>query len=69
MYNILIIGSGGREYAIGLALWQDSRTKSLYFAPGNAGSALLGKNVIYTTNEELLALCKNLSIHLVVVGP
>lgn len=68
-YNILIIGSGGREYAIGLSLWQDSRIQSLYFAPGNAGTALLGKNVTYTDNAELLRLCNNLSINLVVVGP
>lgn len=68
-YNILIIGSGGREYAIGLSLWQDSRVSGLYFAPGNAGTALLGNNITYTNNEELLAHCENLAINLVVVGP
>lgn len=41
--KILIIGSGGREHAIGSKLKKDGR--ELYFAPGNAGTSELGQNV------------------------
>ncbi|MEI7709181.1 MAG: phosphoribosylamine--glycine ligase [bacterium] len=45
-YNkILIIGSGGREHAIGWKVAQSSRAGDLYFAPGNAGTAELGTNL------------------------
>ncbi|MCI7485790.1 MAG: phosphoribosylamine--glycine ligase [Helicobacter sp.] len=68
-HNILIIGSGGREYAIGLALSQDPRVQKLYFAPGNGATLNLGENLTYTNNNELLAHCKQKSITLVVIGP
>jgi len=43
--NILIIGSGGREHAIGWKIKQSPRCGELYFTPGNGGTAILGKNV------------------------
>jgi phosphoribosylamine--glycine ligase len=43
--KILIIGSGGREHAIGWKLKQSPRAGDLYFAPGNAGTANIGINV------------------------
>ena len=43
--NILIIGAGGREYSIGLALKQDKNVERLYFAPGNGATDNLGKNL------------------------
>jgi phosphoribosylamine---glycine ligase len=43
--KILIIGGGGREHAIGWKVSQSSRAGEIYFTPGNAGTALLGKNV------------------------
>ncbi len=43
--KILIIGSGGREHAIGWKLAQSPRKPVLYFAPGNAGTAEIGTNV------------------------
>lgn len=67
--KILILGNGGREYALGLSLAQDSRVEELYFAPGNGATWLLGKNITYNDNHELVRLCKQLGITLVVVGP
>ena len=49
--RILIIGNGGREYAIGLALKQDSRIESLYFAPGNGATHNLGQNLSYRDTQ------------------
>jgi len=41
--KFLIIGSGAREYSMGLALKQENHT--LFFAPGNGATKMLGKNV------------------------
>ena len=43
--KILIIGSGGREHAAGWKVAQSPRCEELFFAPGNAGTAILGTNV------------------------
>jgi phosphoribosylamine---glycine ligase len=43
--NVLLFGSGGREHAIAWKLRQSQRLGELYIAPGNAGTAELGRNV------------------------
>ena len=43
--KILIIGSGGREHAIGWKIAQSPRCEDVYFAPGNAGTKDIGINV------------------------
>jgi len=43
--KILIIGSGGREHAIGWKVAQSPRVGQIYFAPGNAGTEKIGVNV------------------------
>ena len=43
--KILIIGSGGREHSIGIALKQSATKSTLFFAPGNAGTKELGTNL------------------------
>ena len=45
--RILIIGNGGREYAIGRVLKEESRVEALFFAPGNGATHLLGTNLTY----------------------
>ncbi|ANE34646.1 phosphoribosylamine-glycine ligase [Campylobacter hyointestinalis subsp. lawsonii CCUG 27631] len=67
--NILIIGSGGREYAIGLRLKQDKNVKKLYFSPGNAATKGLGTNIILKDYYELADFAKKNDITLSVVGP
>lgn len=45
-YNkILIIGSGGREHAIGWKVAQSPRAGQIFFAPGNGGTAQIGTNI------------------------
>jgi len=39
--RVLIIGSGGREHALGWKIKQNSDVK-LYFTPGNGGTAEIG---------------------------
>ncbi len=69
--NILVIGSGGREHALGWKIKQSKKVKHLFFAPGNAGTLQLGTNLnINTSNFEQVkqAIVEN-QIDLVLVGP
>ena len=67
--NILIIGAGGREYSIGLALKKDEAVDKLYFAPGNGASDMLGENISISDFNELADFVESNSIDLTIVGP
>ena len=69
--NILLLGSGGREHAFARSLRGSSICSQLFIAPGNPGTALLGKNLpIQSTDFTAIktAVLKN-NIEFVVVGP
>lgn len=69
--NVLIVGSGGREHAIGWKISQSPLLKTLYFAPGNAGTTALGQNlpIAITDTEALITAAQQKKIDLVLVGP
>ena len=69
--NVLVIGSGGREHALAWKLRQSPRVKQVFIAPGNAGTAQLGRNVDIKLSEldQLLDLARREAIDLTVVGP
>ena len=69
--KILIIGSGGREHALGWKIKQSPLIDKIYFAPGNPGTKQIGKNVdIAVTNiKNLLKFAQDKKIDLTVVGP
>ncbi len=69
--NILVIGSGGREHALGWKIKQSKKAENLYFAPGNAGTSELGTNleVGFSDFQGLKNAVLENQIHLVVVGP
>jgi len=69
--NILIIGGGGREHALADKIASSTHCSGLFIAPGNAGTALLGKNISIDPNdfEAVKALVVAENIGLVVVGP
>lgn len=69
--NILILGGGGREHALGWKIKQSKHTRNLYFAPGNAGTASLGTNIQVGVTDfaNIGKACMDLKIDLVVVGP
>lgn len=69
--NILIIGSGGREHALGWKISQSKRAGQLYFAPGNAGTAELGENLEINVTDftRLKTAVLEKHIDMVVVGP
>ncbi|MFL1706847.1 phosphoribosylamine--glycine ligase [Campylobacter sp. MOP7] len=67
--DILIVGSGGREYAIGLKLKSEKNVGKIYFAPGNGATSKLGENIKYKNYEELAKFAKDKGINLTIVGP
>jgi len=67
--KVLIVGSGGREYAIGSALKRDESVEKIYFAPGNGASDELGENISIDDYEELADFAEKKSIDLTIVGP
>ena len=69
--RILVIGGGGREHAFTWALARSPQQPDLFIAPGNAGTATLGRNVALKPNdtEGLLAFARQERIDLTVVGP
>ncbi len=69
--NILIIGSGGREHALGWKIKQSEKVNKIFFAPGNAGTSELGINInIETLDFQAIkkAIIEN-DINLVLIGP
>ncbi|RDU72296.1 phosphoribosylamine--glycine ligase [Helicobacter aurati] len=69
--NILIIGNGGREYAIARSLRQDKRVKDIFLSPENPAASLYlkAKSFSYETYQELLQYVREYHISLVIVGP
>ncbi len=67
--NVLIIGAGGREYSIGMALQKDEKVDSLYFAPGNGATDELGVNLDISDHGELADFCEANNVELTIVGP
>ena len=69
--RVLVIGSGGREHALLLALRADPEVEALAIAPGNAGTASLAEQheVDITSGDDVVALARKVRADLVVVGP
>ena len=69
--KVLIVGSGAREHAIGEKILLNETVEKLYFAPGNAGTSKIGKNVSIAANEidELLKYAISEGIDYTIVGP
>lgn len=49
--RVLVVGAGGREYAIAWQLSLDSRVKKIYIDPGNGGTERLAENVLIDVND------------------
>ena len=67
--NVLVIGAGGREYSIGMALRKDKNVEELYFAPGNGATDELGVNLDISDFNELADFCEANDVELTIVGP
>lgn len=67
--NILILGSGGREYSIGLSISKETEEHNLFFMPGNGATSDLGTNLNIKDYHELASWAKQNNIDLTIVGP
>ncbi len=69
--NVLLIGAGGREHAIGWALRKSPLLTRLYCAPGNAGIAEVAECVKLDAadNAAIIGFCRDAGIDFVVIGP
>ncbi|HEX9251440.1 MAG TPA: phosphoribosylamine--glycine ligase [Ignavibacteriaceae bacterium] len=69
--NVLVIGSGGREHALALKIYQSEELKSLYCIPGNPGTETLANNnnINLTDHKAISRFCKENKIDLIVIGP
>ena len=69
--KVIIVGGGGREHALAWKLNQSPEVDEIVCAPGNAGTAQIGRNVAVGAEDVagLLALAKEEKPGLVVVGP
>src|SRR5215813_8968898 len=69
--NILLLGSGGREHALGWKIAASPLADRLYCAPGNPGIAKECELVALDVADHaaVIAFCKDKKIDLVVVGP
>ncbi|RYE22377.1 MAG: phosphoribosylamine--glycine ligase [Sphingobacteriales bacterium] len=69
-YNVLLLGSGGRESALAWKLRQSKMCKELFIAPGNAGTAQYGTNLNFTPTdfESIKEACKQYNIDILLPG-
>src|SRR5579862_5821630 len=69
--RVLIIGSGGREHALGWAIAASPLVDRLYCAPGNAGIAEEAECVAVRTGDTkgIIEFCRRVAIDFVVIGP
>jgi phosphoribosylamine---glycine ligase len=67
----LVIGTGGREHALALALSRDPGVTEVHAAPGNPGLAELGPqhDVDPMDGDAVAALATSIGADLVVIGP
>ena len=54
LVNVLVVGSGGREHALGWKLAQSPKVDKIYFAPGNGGT----QNNVDISSEDIEGLAK-----------
>ncbi len=69
--NVLLLGSGGREHALAIALAKSPLLTALFVAPGNPGMAALARTAALDIGDHqaVVAFCKANKIDFVVVGP
>jgi phosphoribosylamine---glycine ligase len=69
--NVLLLGQGGREHALAVAVAKSPLLTKLYAAPGNPGIAEVAELVVVdiTDHAAVIDFCKLMAIEFVVVGP
>mmetsp|Transcript_10420 Transcript_10420/g.36121 ORF Transcript_10420/g.36121 Transcript_10420/m.36121 type:complete len:921 (+) Transcript_10420:53-2815(+) len=70
-HKVMVIGGGGREHAIVVALAASPRVERIWAAPGNGGTALMGGKVsnVDVDEADIAAWAKAHGVALVIIGP
>ena len=69
--NVLVIGNGGREHALGWKISQSTQVERVFVAPGNAGTATDCENVVLDLDDfdAVKQFARQNEVNLTVVGP
>jgi len=69
--KIAILGSGGREHALGYSIKKSPLCEKIFFLPGNGGTTSLGENIDLNLKDHaaVASFMANEKIDLVVIGP
>ena len=70
--RVLVVGSGAREHALAWKLAAAAGVQSVWTAPGNAGTAEVGRNLTRVAADDgtaLSAAARSKAIDLAVIGP
>ncbi|KAJ3232168.1 hypothetical protein HDU81_003268 [Chytriomyces hyalinus] len=71
-YNVLLVGSGGREHALALGLAATEGVDKVFVAPGNGGTETAGvkiQNVVLNSFDEMVKFSVANNVGLCVPGP
>ncbi|MFL6496774.1 MAG: phosphoribosylamine--glycine ligase, partial [Nitrososphaera sp.] len=66
--NVLVVGFGSREHAIGWKIAQSKHVEKIYFAPGNGGT-FENIDIKHNDIDKLVSFAKDQSNLLTIVGP
>ncbi len=69
--KVVIVGSGGREHALGWKVCGEKEEVQVHFLPGNGGTSKIGTNqaIAQTDLDGIVSFAKEISPELVIVGP
>lgn len=70
--NVLVVGEGGREFAVAKKLQESPRVKQVYCAPGNVGMSTVGVvpiAIAETDFAKLIQFAKEHNVAWTFVGP
>jgi len=72
-FDVLVIGSGGREYELTRQMTLSPLVNKVYVAPGNGGTAVLPKaenvDIGQTATDDIVSFVREKHIQLTVIGP
>jgi phosphoribosylamine--glycine ligase len=69
--KVLVVGGGGREHSLAIALVASPTVAEVHLCPGNAGTGMIATNHDCSADDvdAVVILAEQLSVDLVVVGP
>lgn len=69
--KVMVVGSGGREHALGWAVRRALPSTELLFCPGNGGTAALGRNLPGSAGDlaALASMAETEKVDLTLIGP